>query len=101
MRKRSALKNILLDYTRALTILLGFYLPRPSLSDFIVYEELTYTNTQQYTWLGIGGACMPGVEAFKRKWRAIPRFDIWTYEYVVDHDPVDSNAHCSLSPLSL
>jgi hypothetical protein len=85
-----------IDYLKdTLTIPLGFYLPRPSLSDFILYDARA-----QYTWLDIGWACTPGVEMFKRKWRAIPRFDIWTYEYVFDPDPFDSNAHPFLSPLT-
>ena len=71
-----------IDYLKdTLTIPLGFYLPYPSLSDFILSEELTYANKQNYTWLDIGWGCTPGLESFKRKWMAIPRFDIWTYEY--------------------
>lgn len=81
-----------IDYLKnTLTVPLGFYLPYPSVSDFILYEELMYANTQNVTWLDIGWACSPGVEAFKQKWSAIPRFDIWTYEYIRNHNPFDTH----------
>ena len=65
-----------------MTIPLGFYLNHPSLADFILFKEIVYAKEKGYTWLDLGWACNPGVESFKRKWMAEPRFEIWTQEYV-------------------
>ncbi|MDH5459753.1 MAG: hypothetical protein OEW71_01790, partial [Candidatus Bathyarchaeota archaeon] len=69
-----------------MTIPLGFYTDAPSLADFIVFKEILYAKQKGYTWLDLGWACDPGVEEFKRKWTAIPRFQIWAYEYVKDNN---------------
>jgi len=64
-----------------MTIPLGFYLDYPSLADFILFKEIVYAKEKGYTWLDLGWACNSGVESFKRKWMAEPRFEIWTQEY--------------------
>jgi len=64
-----------------MTIPLGFYLDYPSLADFILFKEIVYAKEKGYTWLDLGWACNPGVESFKRKWMAQPKFEIWTQEY--------------------
>jgi hypothetical protein len=61
---------------------LGFYLHYPSLADFILFKEIFYAKERGYTWLDVGWACNPGVESFKKKWMAEPRFEIWAQEYV-------------------
>ncbi len=65
-----------------MTIPLGFYLEYPSLADFILFREIAYAKEKGYTWLDLGWACNPGVESFKKKWMAEPKFEIWTQEYV-------------------
>lgn len=65
-----------------MTVPLGFYLNAVSLADFILYKEILYAKQRRFTWLDLGWACDPGVEGFKKKWMAIPRFQIWAYEYV-------------------
>jgi len=65
-----------------MTIPLGFYLDYPSLADFILFKEIVYATEKGYTWLDLGWACNSGVESFKRKWMAEPRFEIWGQEYV-------------------
>jgi len=64
-----------------MTIPLGFYLDYPSLADFILFKEIVYAKEKGYMWLDLGWACNSGVELFKRKWMAEPRFEIWTQEY--------------------
>lgn len=72
----------LIDFLHdTMSVPVGFYLQQPSVSDFILSEEIKYATEHAYTWLDLGWACNPGVEAFKSKWMATPRFDIWTYEY--------------------
>jgi len=65
-----------------MTIPFGFYLDYPSLADFILFKEIVYAKEKGYRWLDIGWACNPGLESFKRKWMAEPRFEIWTQEYI-------------------
>ncbi|KPV62735.1 MAG: hypothetical protein AOA66_1231 [Candidatus Bathyarchaeota archaeon BA2] len=65
-----------------MTIPLGFYLEYPSLADFTLFREIAYAKEKGYTWLDLGWACNPGVESFKKKWMAEPKFEIWTQEYV-------------------
>ena len=65
-----------------MTIPLGFYLDYPSLADYILFKEIVYAKEKGYTWLDLGWACNFGVESFKKKWMAQPRFEIWTQEYV-------------------
>jgi len=60
---------------------LGFYLDYPSLGDFIMHKEIVYAKEQGYEWLDIGWACSPGLEEFKKKWKGIPRFNIYVQEY--------------------
>lgn len=85
--------NVLLDNTligfdlvdffhETMTVPLGFSVKTPSLADFVLYKEILYAKEKQYTWLDLGWACESGVEEFKKKWMAIPRFQIWTYEYI-------------------
>lgn len=63
---------------------LGFYLDYPSLTDFMMYKEINYAKEQKYEWLDIGWACSPGVEEFKKKWRGIPKYNIYVQEYSQD-----------------
>ncbi|PVX23958.1 MAG: hypothetical protein CW691_09200 [Candidatus Bathyarchaeum sp.] len=65
-----------------MTVPLGFYNNAPSISDFIMFNEVKYAKQKGFTWLDLGWACNVGIEEFKKKWTAIPRFHIWTYEYV-------------------
>jgi len=61
---------------------LGFYLDYPSLADFLIYQEILHGKRQSYEWLDIGWACNnPGLEAFKKKWKAITRFTVYMQEY--------------------
>lgn len=60
---------------------LGFCLDYPSLADFLMHNEILYAKQQGYKWLDIGWTCNPGLEEFKKKWKAIPKFDICVQEY--------------------
>jgi len=61
---------------------LGFYLDYPSLADFLLYQEILYAKRQGFEWLDIGWACNnPGLEDFKRKWKAVSRFSVCIQEY--------------------
>jgi len=60
---------------------LGFCLDYPSLADFMIYEEILYAKSKGFKWLDIGWACNPGLEEFKKKWMATPRFDVCVQEY--------------------
>lgn len=72
----------LVDFFKdAMTTPLGFYMEAPSLADFILYREIQHAEQKGCEWLDLGWACDAGVEEFKKKWMAIPRFQIWTYEY--------------------
>jgi len=81
------LKDILIGFdvidvlNKTMTTPLGFYLDYPSLADFATYNEVMYAKTQGFEWLDIGWACNSGLEEFKKKWMAIPRFNIWVQEY--------------------
>ncbi len=68
-----------MDHT--MSVPFGFYLRHPSLADFILYKEIQYAKEHNFEWLDIGWACNSGLEEFKKKWMATPRFDIWTQEY--------------------
>ena len=73
----------LIDFLNdTMAVPLGFYLHYPSLADFILFKEIVYAKERGYTWLDVGWACNPGVESFKKKWMAEPRYDIWFQEYV-------------------
>jgi hypothetical protein len=73
----------LVDFFKdTMTIPLGFYTDAPSLADFILYKEVQYAKQRGCEWLDLGWACGAGVEEFKKKWMAIPRFQIWAYEYL-------------------
>jgi len=60
---------------------LGFYLDYPSLADFIMHKEVVYAKEQKFEWLDIGWSCSPGLEEFKKKWKGIPRLNIYVQEY--------------------
>ena len=76
----------LVDFFKdTMTIPLGFYTEAPSLADFILFKEILYAKQKGYTWLDLGWACDSGIEEFKKKWTAIPRFQIWAYEYERDN----------------
>jgi len=68
-----------LDNTMATPM--GFYLDYPSLSDYIMYKEIVYAKEQKFEWIDIGWSCSPGLEEFKKKWKGIPRFNIYVQEY--------------------
>lgn len=61
---------------------LGFSLDYPSLADFITFKEVEYAKKQGLEWLDLGWACNSGLENFKKKWLAAPRFYVWTQEYI-------------------
>lgn len=61
-----------------LAVPLGFYLNYPSIADFLIYEEILLAKKQGFKWLDIGWACnAPGLEEFKTKWKAVPRFHVY------------------------
>jgi hypothetical protein len=65
-----------------MAIPLGFYLDYPSLADFLLYQEILHGKEHGFDWLDIGWACNnSGLEAFKKKWAAIPRFNIYVQDY--------------------
>jgi len=64
--------------SNVLVVPLGFYLDYSSIADFIVYEEICRAKELGFRWLDIGWACnVPGLEEFKIKWRAVPRFRVY------------------------
>ena len=61
-----------------LAVPLGFYLDYPSIADWLIYEEIIYAKKKSFKWLDIGWACnTPGLEEFKVKWKAVPRFHVY------------------------
>lgn len=74
-----------------MTVPLGFYTGAPSISDFIMFNEIKYAKQKGFIWLDLGWACNMGIEEFKRKWTANPRFHICGYEYVNDGLHTDSS----------
>jgi len=61
-----------------LAVPLGFYLDYPSIADWLIYEEIIYAKKKSFEWLDIGWACnTPGLEEFKVKWKAVPRFHVY------------------------
>lgn len=79
-------------FADTMTVPLGFYTNAPSLADFIVFKEILHAKQKSYTWLDLGWACNPGVEEFKKKWTAIPRFQIWAYEYMKNINSNDAHS---------
>ncbi len=73
----------LVDFTDTVMVVpLGFILAsHPSLSDFLMFEEISYAKKQGFDWLDVGWSCDPGLEEFKKKWTAIPRFTVYVQEY--------------------
>lgn len=73
----------LIDFTDTVMIVpLGFILEsHPSLSDFLMFEEVIYAKKQGLDWLDVGWSCDPGLEEFKKKWMAVPRFTVYVQEY--------------------
>jgi hypothetical protein len=65
-----------------MTVPLGFYTDAPSVCDYIMYNEVKYAKQKGFHWLDLGWGCNLGIEEFKKKWTAIPRFHIWGYEYI-------------------
>jgi len=59
----------------------GFCLDYPSLADFLMHEEILYAKQQGFEWLDIGWACNQGLEEFKKKWKAVSRFNVCLQEY--------------------
>jgi len=61
-----------------MTAPLGFYLDYPSIADFLIFEEILHAKKQGFKWLDIGWACnVQGLEEFKTKWKAVPRFHVY------------------------
>ncbi len=80
----------LIDFLKdTMTVPLGFYTDAPSISDFIMFNEVKYAKEKNYSWLDLGWTCNLGIEEFKKKWTAIPRFKIWCYEYIINKKCVD------------
>ncbi len=89
----------LVDFFKdTMTIPLGFYTEAPSLADFILYREILYAKQKGCTWLDLGWACGPGIEEFKKKWTATPRFQIWAYEYVNENHINDQRSQKEMLP---
>jgi 5-hydroxyisourate hydrolase-like protein (transthyretin family) len=66
----------------ALTTPLGFYMDFPSIADFLMYEEIVHAKNLNFGWLDIGWACNNlGLEEFKRKWKAVPKFNVCMQDY--------------------
>lgn len=59
----------------------GFYLKNRYVADFLMYNELLYAKEHGFKWFDVGWGCNEGLEEFKKKWRAIPRFEIYLHEY--------------------
>jgi len=68
-------------FKNTMTIPLGFYTEASSLADFVLFKEIQHAKQKGCEWLDLGWACDTGIEEFKKKWMAIPRFEIWAYEY--------------------
>jgi hypothetical protein len=63
---------------RVMVVPLGMYLESPSISDFMMYENLKYADANGYEWLDIGPACgIVGLRWFKEKWLGKPRFKLY------------------------
>jgi len=60
---------------------LGFYFDYPSLADFLMHNEILYAKQKKFRWLDVGWACNPGLEEFKKKWKAVSRFNVYVQEY--------------------
>jgi len=61
-----------------MTAPLGFYLDYPSIADFLIFEEIRHAKKHGFNWLDIGWACnVQGLEEFKTKWKAVPRFHVY------------------------
>jgi len=68
--------------TDTMAIPLGFYLDYQSLADFLLYQEVLHGKGQGFEWLDIGWGCNnPGLEDFKKKWKATSRFTVHMQEY--------------------
>jgi hypothetical protein len=74
----------LVDFTDTVMVVpLGFILAsHPSLSDFLMFEEVVYAKKQGMDWLDVGWSCDPGLKEFKKKWTAVPRFTVYVQEYL-------------------
>jgi len=82
----------LVDFFKdTMTIPLGFYTDAPSIADFVLYKEILYAKEKGCSWLDLGWACGSGVEEFKKKWTAAPRFQIWAYEYLNENHGEDQH----------
>jgi hypothetical protein len=56
---------------------LGIYLEAPSLTDFLMYENLRYAKEKGYKWLDVGLTCRnAGLQGFKEKWHAKPKYKL-------------------------
>lgn len=73
-----------------MAIPLGFYSDYPSLADFILYQEILYGKEQGFEWLDVGWACDAGLETFKKKWTAVPRFNICMQDYHKANEKIES-----------
>lgn len=61
---------------------MGFYKNFPSIADFLIYEEIVHAKNFGFSWLDIGWTCNNlGLEEFKKKWKAVPKFNIYMQEY--------------------
>ncbi|UCH37764.1 MAG: DUF2156 domain-containing protein [Candidatus Bathyarchaeota archaeon] len=62
---------------RVMAVPLGIYLDAPSLTDYIMYENLRYAKNAGYGWLDVGLTCRnPGLRDFKEKWLAKPKYKL-------------------------
>ena len=62
---------------KVMVVPLGIYSDAPALADFFMYQNILYAKQKGYEWLDVGLACRePGLQAFKTKWLAQPRFKL-------------------------
>jgi hypothetical protein len=62
---------------KIMVVPLGIYLEAPSLTDYIMYENLRYAKNTGYAWLDVGVTCRnTGLQDFKEKWLAKPKYKL-------------------------
>ncbi len=76
---------------RIMVVPLGIYLEAPRISDFLMYENLKYAKENHYEWLDIGLTCGNiGLQHFKEKWNAVPKFKIIVQKMILNNDKIRS-----------
>lgn len=63
---------------KIMVVPLGIYLEEQSLADFIMYENLRYAKNEGYEFLDISLGCRnSGLQNFKTKWHAEPKYQLF------------------------